>query len=375
MMGESLQFPPTLISPMLDFRSDTVTRPTPAMRAAMASAEVGDDVFGEDPTVLRLEERLAEILGKEKALFVPSGTMSNQIGVRVHCSPGDELLCETSCHIYQYEQGGFAQLSGVVARPVDGEFGVLRLEQLVGLIRPDNVHHVRTRLVCLENTHNRGGGRVQPIDEVARICDWAHANGLATHLDGARLFNAVIATGVAANEWASHFDTVSVCFSKGLGAPVGSALAGPRELIERAHRHRKLFGGGMRQAGVIAAGALYALENHVERLAEDHAKAQRLAEGIRQIDGLELRPPQIDTNLVIYRVDPKLGTAADFAARLKRRGLLISAFGGQLMRAVTHLDLSMQDVDRAVDILREVSRDTSTVGGAAASSPYAGAKS
>ena len=360
---------------MLDLRSDTVTRPTPAMRAAMAAAEVGDDVFGEDPTVLRLEERLAEMLGKEKALYVPSGTMSNQIGVRVHCSPGDELLCETSCHIYQYEQGGFAQLSGVVARPVDGEFGVLRLEQLVGLIRPDNVHHVRTRLVCLENTHNRGGGRVQPLEEVERICTWAHANGLATHLDGARLFNAVVATGVAADEWARHFDTVSVCFSKGLGAPVGSALAGPRDLIERAHRHRKLFGGGMRQAGVIAAGALYALENHVDRLAEDHAKAQRLAEGIRQIDGLELRPPQVDTNLVIYRVDPKLGTAADFAARLKRRGLLISAFGGQLMRAVTHLDLSMHDVERAVEILREVARDPAMGGVGSAPAAYAGSKS
>lgn len=360
---------------MLDFRSDTVTRPTPAMRAAMASAEVGDDVFGEDPTVLRLEERLAEILGKEKALFVPSGTMSNQIGVRVHCSPGDELLCETSCHIYQYEQGGFAQLSGVVARPVEGEFGVLRLEQLVGLIRPENVHHVRTRLVCLENTHNRGGGRIQPLDEVERICTWAHANGLATHLDGARLFNAVVATGVPAHEWARHFDTVSVCFSKGLGAPVGSALSGPRDLIERAHRHRKLFGGGMRQAGVIAAGALYALENHVDRLAEDHAKAQHLAEGIREIDGLELRPPQIDTNLVIYRVDPKLGTAADFAARLKRRGLLISAFGGQLMRAVTHLDLSMKDVERAVQILQEVANDRTAAGGNEAPSSYAAAKS
>lgn len=338
----------------LDFRSDTVTRPTPAMRAAMAAAEVGDDVFGEDPTVAKLERRLAEMLGKERALYVPSGSMSNQIGVRVHCSPGDEFLCETSCHIYQYEQGAFAQLSGVVARTVEGEYGVLRLEQLVELIRPDNVHHVRTRLVCLENTHNRGGGRVQPYPEVERICAWAHANGLATHLDGARLFNAVVATGVPAPEWARHFDTVSVCFSKGLGAPVGSALAGPRELIERAHRHRKLFGGAMRQVGIIAAGALYALEHHVDRLADDHANARRLADGIREIEGLELRPPTVDTNLVIYRVDPKLGTGAEFAAQLKRRGLLISAFGGQLMRAVTHLDVSEADVKRAIEILREV---------------------
>jgi threonine aldolase len=357
---------------MIDLRSDTLTKPTPGMRAAIAAAEVGDDVFGEDPTVLRLEEKIAGLLGKEKAIYVPSGTMSNQIGVRVHCSPGDEFLCETSCHIYQYEQGAFAQLSGVVARPIDGEFGVLKLEQLVGLIRPDNVHHVRTRLVCLENTHNRGGGRIQPYGEIERICQWAHANALATHLDGARLFNAVVATGVAADKWAQHFDTVSVCFSKGLGAPVGSALAGPRELIERAHRHRKLFGGGMRQAGIIAAAALYALENHVDRLADDHARARRLAEGIREIDGLELRPPQVDTNLVIYRVDPKLGTAAEFSARLKRRGLLISAFGGQLMRAVTHLDVGDTDIERAIEILGEVSLESpGTLAAQTADSAYA----
>jgi threonine aldolase len=361
---------------MIDLRSDTVTKPTSAMRAAMAAAEVGDDVYGEDPTILKLEETLAGMLGKEKALFVPSGTMSNQIAVRVHCSPGDELLCESNCHIYQYEQGGFAQLSGVAARPIDGEFGVLRLEQLVGLIRPENVHHVRTRLVCLENTHNRGGGRLQPYDEVERICNWAHANGLVTHLDGARLFNAVVATNIAADKWARHFDTVSVCFSKGLGAPVGSALAGPRELIERAHRHRKLFGGAMRQAGIIAAGALYALENHIPRLADDHVSAQRLAEGIRQIDGLELRPPSVDTNLVIYRVDAKLGTAAEFAARLKRRGVLIGAFGGQLMRAVTHLDISEADTQRAIEIIKAVAAESPSASPTeiAAPSAYAQAK-
>lgn len=358
---------------MIDLRSDTLTKPTPCMRAAIAAADVGDDVFGEDPTVLRLEETIAGLLGKEKAIYVPSGSMSNQIGVRVHCSPGDEFLCETSCHIYQYEQGAFAQLSGVVARPIDGEFGVLKLEQLVGLIRPDNPHHVRTRLVCLENTHNRGGGRIQPYSEVERICSWAHANDLVTHLDGARIFNAVVASGIPADEWAQHFDTVSVCFSKGLGAPVGSALSGPRELIERAHRHRKLFGGGMRQAGIIAAAALYALENHIERLADDHAKAQRLADGIRQIEGLELRPPEVDTNLVIYRVDPRLGTGAEFSNRLKRRGLLISAFGGQLMRAVTHLDVSDADIERAIEILGEVALESpGAIPAANAESAYAG---
>ncbi len=237
----------------LDFRSDTVTRPTPAMRAAMAGAEVGDDVFDEDPSVHALQQRIAAMLGKESALFVPSGSMSNQIGVRVHCSPGDEFICEAGCHIYNYEQGAYAQLSGVAARTVEGQNGVLQPEQLTGLIRADNEHLVRTRLVCLENTHNRGAGKIQPYDIVESICQWAHGAGLATHLDGARLFNAVVATGIDAARWARHFDTVSVCFSKGLGAPVGSALAGPKDMIQKARRHRKLFGGGIAAAGVLAA--------------------------------------------------------------------------------------------------------------------------
>jgi threonine aldolase len=338
----------------IDFRSDTLTKPTPAMRAAMAAAEVGDDVFNEDPTVLELQRRVADVLGKEAALFVPSGTMSNQIGVRVHCSPGDEFICEAGCHIYNFEQAAYAQLSGLAARTVEGEFGVLRLDQLTDLIRPDNEHQVRTRLICLENTHNRGAGRIQPYDTVIDICAWAHAHGLATHLDGARLFNAVVATGIPAADWAQHFDTVSVCFSKGLGAPVGSALAGPRELIARARRHRKLFGGGMRQAGVIAAGALYALGHQIERLADDHELAQLFAAAVREVEGLELYPLEIDTNIVIFRVDPRLGTAAEFAARLKSQGLLTLPVGPNLIRAVTHLDVNRADVEQAGIILRAV---------------------
>lgn len=323
----------------------------------MAAADLGDDVFGEDPSTIKLQERIASMLGKEAALFVPSGTMSNQIGLRVHCQPGDEVLCESSCHVFAYEQGGMAQLSGLSARPVPGEFGVWKLEQFAGLIRPDNCHYVRTRLVCIENTHNRGGGRVQPYETVKSVCEWAHSHGLSAHLDGARLFNAVIASGIPAAQWAQHFDTVSVCFSKGLGAPVGSALCGTRQMIDRAIRHRKVFGGGMRQSGVIASAALYAIENHVNRLSEDHANAKRLGEAIRQIEGLELRPPQIDTNLIIFRVDPRLGTAADFTGRLKQRGLLVGAFDGVFIRAVTHLDVGQEEVDRAAEILRDVAEE------------------
>jgi threonine aldolase len=343
-----------MLSKPLDFRSDTLTKPTPAMRSAMAAAEVGDDVFNEDPTVHELQRRVAELLGKEAALFVPSGTMSNQIGVRVHCLPGDEFICEAGCHIYNYEQAAYAQLSGLAARTVQGEFGVLRLDQLTGLLRPENEHQVRTRLVCLENTHNRGAGRIQPYDTVVDICTWARAQGLATHLDGARLFNAVVATGISAADWSQHFDTVSVCFSKGLGAPIGSALAGPNDLIARARRHRKLFGGGMRQAGVIAAAALYALDHHIERLAEDHENARLLAAAIRETEGLELFPPEIDTNIVIFQVDPRLGTAADFVVGLKAQGLLMLAVGPQLIRAVTHLDVNRSDVEHAGIILHAV---------------------
>jgi threonine aldolase len=343
-------------SPCLDFRSDTVTRPTAAMRAVMAQAEVGDDVFGDDPTVNRLQEQIAAMMGKEAALFVPSGTMSNLIGVRLHCRPGDELICEAGCHINNFEQAGYAQINGVAARPIVGEYGIMRPEQVEGQLWPDNPHYPRTRLLCLENTHNRGGGRIQPYEIVEGLCGWARRQGLRTHLDGARLFNAVVATGIDAARWAQHFDTVNVCFSKGLGAPVGSALAGPRELIREAVRHRKVLGGGMRQAGVLAAAAIYALDHHVERLAEDHANARRLADGIRQIERLRIVPDTIDTNLLIYRVEPTWMTAVEFAARLAQHGLLMVPISPATVRAVTHLDVSVADVDRAIEILKRVAQ-------------------
>lgn len=342
---------------VVDLRSDTVTRPTPGMQQAIANAQLGDDVFGEDPTTNALQERLADMLGKESALFVPSGTMSNQLGVRVHCKPGDEFLCEAWCHIYNYEQGAFASLSGVAVRPVEGEFGVLRPEQLVDMIRPENPHMARTKLVCLENTHNRGAGRIQPYEYVEAICTWAHANGLATHLDGARLFNAAVATGIDASRWAQHFDTVSVCFSKGLGAPVGSALAGPRDMIKEAYRHRKAFGGAMRQAGVIAGAALYALDHHIDRLADDHVRARRLADAIRQTPGLSLYPDTIDTNIVIFRVSPDLGSAANFTGRLEQCGVRMLAFNANTIRAVTHLDVDDADIDRACETIERVAQE------------------
>jgi threonine aldolase len=331
----------------VDLRSDTVTKPTPQMRQAIANAEVGDDVIDIDPTVARLESFTAEVLGKEAAIFMPSGSMTNQIAVRIHCKPGDELLCEAGCHIFNYEQGAFAQLSGVVANPIPGEHGVLRRAQLEGLIRPDNEHLVRTRLVCLENTHNRGAGKIQPYAVVEDICGWAHEHGLRTHLDGARLFNAVAATDIAAATWSQHFDTVSVCFSKGLGAPVGSALAGSRDLIRQARRHRKLFGGGMRQAGIIAAGALYAMQHHRERLSEDHAHAQILADAVRACEGLTLQPEAVETNMVIFEVDSALGTAVECVATLQELGVLVLAISPTRIRMVTHLDVEESQVRRA----------------------------
>jgi threonine aldolase len=338
---------------IIDLRSDTVTRPTPAMRAVLAAAEVGDDVFGEDPTVRRLEERVAAVLGKEAALFVPSGTMSNQIAVKAHTVPGDELICDVNCHIYNYEAGGPAALSGVMCRTIEGEYGVMELSQLEDKIRPDNDHFVRTRLVCLENTHNRGGGKIYPIEKVRAISAWARAHGLIMHLDGARLWNAIVATGIPATEWARHFDTVSVCFSKGLGAPVGSALAGPAAFVAKARRVRKLFGGGMRQAGVLASAALYALDNHVERLAEDHRNARVIAQAVADAPGLLLDPPEVETNLIFFRVDPDLGTARDVAQALRLKGVLVLPTAERKIRAVTHLDVSAAQAERAADAIRQ----------------------
>jgi threonine aldolase len=324
------------------------------MLRAMMGAEVGDDVFGDDPTVKALEARTAELLGKEAAIFVPSGTMANQIAVGLHTRPGDEVICAATSHVYVWEAGGIARLSGVTARTFPGNCGLLSLEEIEDAIRPDDIHYVKTRLVWLENTHNRGGGRIQSLASIAAIRHWARENQLLMHLDGARLMNAVVATGTPAREWAQHFDTVSLCFSKGLGAPVGSALAGPAETIRRARGLRKLFGGGMRQAGILAAAGLHALDHHVERLADDHAHAQVLASAFESNEGFSLESGPVETNLVWVKVDPSLGSAAEVVAYLRTRGILVAALGAQVIRACTHLDVSREDVEHAASVIRQI---------------------
>lgn len=337
---------------VIDLRSDTVTKPTAAMRQAMAQAEVGDDVFGDDPTVLELEAETAALLGKEAALYTASGTMANQLAVRGHTEPGDEILVEANAHIYYYEAGGPAALAGVMCRCLNGQHGVFSGADVRAALRPVDPHFPRTRLVCVENTHNRGGGKIWPLDQIKEVAAAAREHGLQLHLDGARLWNAAVATGIPERDYAAPFDTVSVCFSKGLGAPVGSALAGPRSFLERARRFRKMFGGGMRQAGIIAAGALFALRNHRRRLAEDHANARALAAGLAALKGLEANPAGVETNMVFFRVLAM--PAQTLVDRLKSRGVLVLASGAGTIRAVTNLMVEAGDIQRAVTATAEI---------------------
>jgi threonine aldolase len=344
----------------IDLRSDTVTRPTLAMRRAMAEADVGDDVLEVDPTVDRLQRKTAELLGKEAALFMPSGSMTNQIAIRTHCERGTEFICEAESHIYNYEQAAFAQLSGLATRTVAGQRGVLTVDQLQGLVRPENEHMVRTRLVCLENTHNRAGGAVQPLAAIDAVCQWASQVGLRTHLDGARLWNAVAASRVPLDRWASGFDSVSVCFSKGLGAPVGSCLVGDRAFIAECKRVRKLFGGAMRQVGIIAAGALHALDHHRDRIVEDHQHAQLLADAVRRAPGLQLEPEVVETNILIVRIDPQYATAQQFQHALEEAGVRSLSFGSQHVRLITHLDVSRDDCQQAAERIEQVAEQLAT---------------
>ena len=338
----------------IDLRSDTLTKPTPEMRKAIYEAEVGDDVFGEDPTVNKLQERVAEMLGKEAALFVASGTMGNQIAINCHTQPADEVICEAFSHSFNYEGGGPALLSGVQMHPIAGEHGVITAEQIKTAIRPADHHFPQTRLIILENTHNRAGGTIFPLDEIKRIRQLATENNLKMHMDGARLWNAHVATGIPLNEWAKYFDSVSVCLSKGLGAPVGSVLVGSRDFIEEAHRYRKIYGGGMRQAGILAAAGLYALDHHIRRLAVDHERAARLARALDSFDGVHVNLEATKTNIVIAEFDPARFEAPQVAAALKEHGLLSIAFSKTKVRFVTHLDLTDDDIDRAIEIFNRV---------------------
>lgn len=338
---------------LIDLRSDTKTKPTPEMLQAMMTAELGDDMNGEDPTVNRLESLICEMLDKEAAVFACSGTQSNQMGLRSHCLPGDELLIHELGHIAMFEGGAPAILSGISCRTLTGDKGMLDLVTLSGKIRANDQHLCQTRLLCVENTTNAGGGHYYPLDQLTEICDWAHENGLKTHMDGARVFNATVAGGYSIKEICAPIDTVSICFSKGLGCPMGSILVGPKEEIAKARRSRKIFGGALRQAGIVAAACIYALENNIERLQEDHDNARLLADQLASIEGISINPAETETNLVFFDVDPNLGNAMQLSKALHDRGVGIGAMGQTSLRACTHLDISREQIEQIPPAVRD----------------------
>lgn len=338
----------------IDLRSDTATLPTEGMRKAMADAELGDDMLGEDPTVNRLEERVADLLGKQAAMFVPSGTMSNQIALRLHLRPGDEVICEATSHIYLYEGGGPAVLSGAMCQTVPTKRGILDASDLVGRVRPNNIHCPRTRLVSLENTHNRGNGSVLPLANVKRIAEWARSNSLALHLDGARLWNAVVKSGVSFRDWAGPFDSVSLCFSKGMGCPIGSILVGSKEFITEGRRVRKVLGGAMRQAGVLAAAALYALDHHLDRLAEDHENAQLIAKALQESSAFNFDASLAETNILWIPLAKGAGPSSAIAKAFAAEGVVVGTYGDDMIRMCTHLDVTRADAERVVAAVRRL---------------------
>jgi threonine aldolase len=338
---------------VVDLQSDTVTKPTREMRRFMCDAEVGDEQKFEDPTVNMLQEMVADLLGKEAALFLPSGTMCNEIAMRVHCRPGDEMLAHRTAHPIHFETGGPAALAGVNVSPLEGPRGRYDAEEVTAAIRPDNRYMPRTRLLWVEQTSNLGGGSVWPLERISAVTDVARRHGLRTHLDGARLMNAVVASGVAARDYAAPFDSAWIDFTKGLGAPVGAAIAGSREFIAEAWRFKQQMGGAMRQAGIIAAGGVFALQHHVKRLAEDHVNARRLAEGLAQLPGVVLDPSTVETNIVIFDLRGTWDAAAAVAALLGR-GVRMGVMGPRTIRAVTHLDVNADQIERALDAARAV---------------------
>ncbi|HEX5410959.1 MAG TPA: GntG family PLP-dependent aldolase [Terriglobia bacterium] len=339
---------------IVDLRSDTVTRPTPAMRRAMSEAKVGDDVYREDPTVNRLQERAAEIFNREAALFVPSGTMGNQAAIKVHTQPGREVICEARAHIFNHEMGMMGAFSGVVPRTILAEDGIMRWEQIEALVRGRSDHHAITGLIELENTSNLAGGSVYPLAISDRICDGAHQRGLPIHLDGARIFNASVALGRSVVELTQKFDSVMFCLSKGLGAPVGSMVVGSKHFIEEARLVRKMLGGGMRQAGILAAAGLVALEESPSRLHIDHENARFLAEGLAEIPGVSIDPAKVKTNILFFDVSDSGLTAKEVSNRLAAHRVLANATSTSTLRMVTHFDVDRAGCERALTVLRAV---------------------
>jgi threonine aldolase len=339
---------------IIDLRSDTVTRPSQAMREAMANAIVGDDVFGEDPTVNDLQQSVAALLGKESALFVPSGCMSNQLALKAHTNAGDEVIMEQDAHMFNYETAAPAVLSSVQVKTIPGIRGVFRADDLLPHIRPALYYMPKTKVICIENTHNRAGGTIFPLEEIKKISSFCKDQGILFHLDGARLWNASVATGIPVKEWAKYFDSVSVCFSKGLGAPVGSAICGTQQFVATARKWRKVFGGGMRQSGIIAAGALFALRNNIDRLREDHEKAEFFAREISKISSFEIDLESVQTNIVLVDVRKTGNTPQQVIDSLKEQGVLISGGTFTKFRAVMHLDVSMQQIEHAVEVIKKI---------------------
>ncbi len=351
---ESSSLETNQIKAALDFRSDTVTKPTPEMRRAMAEAQVGDDVYGEDPTINRLEERAAQIFGREASIFVPTGTMGNQIAIKIHTHHGQEIICEERGHIFNYEMATLATFSGCLVRPIYGEDGMLTWSEIKKRIAPGIYYKAQTGLISLENTHNMAGGTVYPQEVADEICDRAHEVGLPVHLDGARVFNAATALGRPVAEVTKKFDSVMFCLSKGLGAPVGSLLVGSKEFIEKARRYRKALGGGMRQAGVLAAAGLIALEKMPARLKEDHENARFMAEGLAQVPGIKIDPKKVATNILVFNISRTGMNTADFSRKLAERNVLAAGIDPENMRFVTHMDVSRSDCEQALAELRAI---------------------
>jgi threonine aldolase len=338
---------------VIDLRSDTVTKPSRKMREAMARAEVGDDVFGEDPTVNLLQQKVARMFGMESALFIMSGTMGNQLAIRSHTKPGNEVICEEGAHCYNFESGAAGMLSGVQMHPLLGKNGVITADQIEAVIRPKNYWYPQTALICIENTHNRAGGTIFPIEEIKKIKRIGKKYNLRMHLDGARLFHAVVETGISPKEYAKFFDSVTFCFSKGLGAPIGSILIGSEKFINQSHYFRKAQGGGTRQLGILAAAALYALEHNIERLKEDHHHARQIAEAFTSLPGFESIAP-VQTNIVIIDVAKSKKKISDVIQKLKNKNVLVTQFGPTRLRAVTHLDISSDQINQVVRVVKNL---------------------